>query len=53
MKNEQPQPVAVRKPYVAPAVERVVLDPIKEMLQSCPSNLGGKATGVGCTSNFS
>jgi hypothetical protein len=41
-----------RKPYSRPAVERVVLDPIKEMLDACPTNIGGKVGGS-CTQNFS
>ena len=52
MKEDQSQPARVRKPYGPPAVERVVLDPIKEMLESCPSDLGGKAPGT-CNNNFS
>ena len=52
MKENESQPVSVRKTYVPPAVERVVLDPIKEMLESCPTDLGGKAPNV-CTNNFS
>ena len=52
MNEAKSQPAAARKPYVPPAVERVVLDPIKEMLESCPSASGGKAPGT-CTSTFS
>jgi hypothetical protein len=52
MKENQSQPASVRKSYVPPAVERVVLDPIKEMLESCPSSLEGKAPGT-CNNNFS
>lgn len=52
MKENQSQLSRVRKPYVPPAVERVVLDPIKEMLESCPTDLGGKAPGT-CNNNFS
>ena len=46
MRDDQSQPATVRKPYAPPAVERVVLDPIKEMLESCPTALGGKAPGT-------
>lgn len=52
MRENQSQPASVRKPYVPPAVERVVLDPIKEMLESCPTALDGKAPGT-CNSTFS
>jgi hypothetical protein len=52
MKDNQSQPATARKIYVPPAVERVVLDPIKEMLESCPTDVGGKAPGT-CTNNFS
>jgi len=41
-----------RKPYAPPVIERVLLDPIKEMLVACPDNLGGKAPDV-CSQNFS
>ncbi len=52
MKDQESHTPAVRKPYVPPAIERVVLDPIKEMLVACPENLGGKLGGT-CTQNFS
>ena len=42
-----------RKPYVAPAVERVVLDPIKEMLTSCATAPDSKLSGCGTVENFS
>jgi len=49
--HEQKQPA--RKPYVAPAVERVVLDPIKEMLESCAISGDSKLSGCGTPVNFS
>jgi len=52
MESEKSQPSSPRKRYVSPTVERVVLDPIKEMLESCPTDLGGKAPGT-CNNNFS
>ncbi len=52
MNENQFPPVRARKPYVPPAVERVVLDPIKEMLESCPTDLGGKAPNT-CGATFS
>jgi len=42
-----------RKPYAPPVVERVVLDPIKEMLVACPEALGGKLAFPACSNNFS
>jgi len=50
MQHDRSQPANPRKPYTPPTVERVVLDPIKEMLVSCPTNLGGKAPGT-CAPN--
>lgn len=38
---------AGRKQYIVPSVERVILDPVKEMLQGCPQVEGGKA-GTAC-----
>jgi hypothetical protein len=40
--------------YEAPLVERVILDPIKEMLAACPQVGDGKS-GLGCgtETNFS
>lgn len=52
MRENQSPETSVRKSYVPPAVERVVLDPIKEMLVACPENLGGKS-GPTCSQNFS
>ena len=51
MENKSPDS-SKRKPYVPPAVERVVLDPIKEMLDACPDTIGGKS-GATCSTNFS
>jgi hypothetical protein len=31
-----------RRPYAPPVVERVILDPIKEMLDACDTAAGGK-----------
>jgi hypothetical protein len=44
----------VRRKYEAPTVERVILDPIKEMLTACPVVSDGKI-GLGCGTdvNFS
>ena len=42
-----------RKQYVPPAVERVVLDPIKEMLQSCVISGDSKLSGCGTQVTFS
>ena len=36
-----------RAPYVAPAVERVILDPVKEMLAACPIVSNAKI-GLAC-----
>lgn len=52
MPENQSRESTERKPYVRPVVERVVLDPIKEMLLACPEAQGGK-TGATCTNNFS
>ena len=54
MKDESIQSVTERRKYVAPSVERVILDPVKEMLQGCPIVEGGKS-GTACTvpTNFS
>ena len=49
--DQSPSPI-IKKSYAPPAVERVILDPIKEMLESCPSNLDGKAPSV-CLQKFS
>jgi hypothetical protein len=38
-----------RRPYAPPVVERVILDPIKEMLDACDINAGGK--GAECERN--
>lgn len=40
--DEQSSP---RRPYTPPAVERVVLDPIREMLQSCAIDGNSKLSG--------
>jgi hypothetical protein len=54
MKDESMQSVTERRKYVAPSVERVILDPVKEMLQGCPIVEGGKSgTACGIPTNFS
>lgn len=53
--DEQPiQSRTARRRYDAPSVERVILDPAREMLQGCGIVEGGKS-GTGCAipTNFS
>jgi hypothetical protein len=54
MKKDSSQTSGLRQKYEAPAVERVILDPIKEMLAACPQVGDGKS-GLGCgtETNFS
>jgi hypothetical protein len=55
MKKDLSQTSRRRKEYEAPAVERVILDPIKEMLAACPQVGDGKigTTACGTDVNFS
>jgi hypothetical protein len=48
MKEDSSQTGGLRRKYEAPVVERVILDPIKEMLAGCPQVGGGKI-GLACT----
>jgi hypothetical protein len=54
MKKDSSLTSGLRKTYEAPAVERVILDPIKEMLAACPQVGDGKV-GLACGTdvNFS
>lgn len=54
MKERVSQKPKHRAPYIPPAVERVVLDPVKEMLAACPVVTGGKiGTACNVDVNFS
>lgn len=54
MKDESFQSGPARHKYVPPSIERVILDPVKEMLQGCPIVEGGKSgTACGTPTNFS
>ena len=53
MSGSHEQKPPARKPYVAPVVERVVLDPIKEMLDSCAIDGDSKLSGCAAPVNFS
>ena len=55
MKKDSSQVNGLRRNYEAPIVERVVLDPIKEMLASCPIVSDGKVSlgACGTETNFS
>jgi hypothetical protein len=48
MQKDSSETNGARRKYEAPAVERVILDPIKEMLAACPQVQGGKI-GTACT----
>jgi len=41
-----------RRPYEAPSLERVILDPIKEMLTTCTTDPAAK-NNTDCTINIS
>ena len=47
MKRDSSQTNGLRQKYEAPVVERVILDPIKEMLAACPQVIDGKV-GLAC-----
>jgi len=47
MKKDSSQSIGLRQKYEAPVVERVILDPIKEMLAACPQVQNGKI-GLAC-----
>jgi hypothetical protein len=51
--DEVHRPAPNRKPYAAPVVERVILDPIKEMLASCAISGDSKLSGCFEVVNFS
>jgi hypothetical protein len=55
MKKDSSQTNELRRKYEVPVVERVVLDPIKEMLASCPVVSDGKVSLGACGTevNFS
>lgn len=54
MKDMSHRSHGARKEYVSPSVERVILDPVKEMLQGCPVVEGGKSSTACATDvNFS
>ena len=54
MKTDSSQTGGRRRKYETPVVERVILDPIKEMLAACPVVQDGKV-GLACGTdvNFS
>jgi hypothetical protein len=54
MSTNHDERAPTRREYTPPAVERVVLDPIREMLQSCAIDGNSKLSGK-CASpvNFS
>ena len=54
MREDSSRSSGARRKYEAPVVERVILDPIKEMLAACPQVGDGKI-GLACGTdvNFS
>jgi hypothetical protein len=50
MKKDSSQTDGLRRKYEAPVLERVILDPIKEMLAACPQVGDGKS-GTACGTN--
>jgi hypothetical protein len=52
MKKGSSEATGLRRKYEAPVVERVILDPIKEMLASCPVVTDGKV-GLACGTDVS
>ena len=53
MKNNERESVGKpRRSYTAPVVERVILDPIKEMLDACDTAKGGKGAECEAAGGF-
>jgi hypothetical protein len=46
MENERQNENTSRLPYEPPTIQRVHLDPVREMLTACPTDQGGKLPGA-------
>ena len=46
--NQQPEEKGTRRPYEAPSVIRVIIDPVKEMLTACEAS-PGKTFDINCS----